>query len=144
MNKTMINIAIRWISELPDLRIAVEKAETRYFETVEKILSALAQKYGKNEDGVYVLPYRYHMTTTSIQNDGMSGSEGSEWIWELEDICYYPEQKSVSLFCEGYEFDVCDFDMDCLHDLCHEIDVTDGKGPEDDDENKDEKDDKEK
>lgn len=139
MTKEVIETIIKRIPELPDVQKRAEEASEKYFRAVGKILAALVQKYGKkgawNE---YELPYKFEMLSVDTVNDD------GELSWKLERIQYWPEREEISLICEGYDFDVRDFEMECLHDLCHEIDVTDGKGPEDDDENQNEKDDKEK
>lgn len=139
MTKEVIETVIKWIPELPEMQKRAEDEADKYFRSVEKILAALVQKYGKkgawNE---YELPYKFKMlSVNTVNNNG-------KFSWKLERIEYWPEQEEISMICEGYDFDVRDFEMRDLHWLCHEIDVTDGKGPEDDDENKDEKDDKEK
>ena len=65
------------------------------------------------------------LKTTEIENDGMSGSAGSEHEWMVEEI--WVVDGVLRIQCEGYEFDLEDFER---HDVIHLIKLLEDFDPD--------------
>lgn len=109
-------------SELEKLdRLATDAENDFWIEAGNTVTSLITAKCKESEDekGVYEVDVDKLfgdecriLLTTEIENDEISGSDGSEWEWEVERI--YVVDGVLTIQCEGYEFDLDNFERESV------------------------------
>ena len=104
-------------NELEKLDREATDAENEFWIRAGETIVSLIKEKGKCENGVYFVDVgklfgndSTTLYTSTIRNDEVSGSEGSEYAWDVEEISV--ENGVINLQCEGYDFDLSDFERD--------------------------------
>lgn len=110
-------------------RLATDAENEFWIQAGETIVSLLKEK-GECVNGVYSVDVEKlfgndcaTLYTTTIENDGVPGSEGSDHEWDLEELCV--ENDILSIQCEGYDFNLSDFDRDSVILLARKLEKYD-------------------
>lgn len=104
-------------NELEKLDREATDAENEFWIQAGETIASLLKEKGECVNGVYSVDVEKlfgkdcaTIYTTTIENDGVSGSEGSDHEWDLEELCV--ENDILSIQCEGYDFNLSDFERD--------------------------------
>ena len=116
--------------ELHELMLKKQWAEEEFYKQAGDYIYGLVHEKGYEENSCYGHVHRLTgddifgsgskvLMTKVIENDGVSGSDGSEYEWELDELT--DAEGVLTIMCEGYDFSLDDFEEESVVELAKKL-----------------------